>query len=57
MQSSLNRQVILEAKILEVQLDDSYQAGIDWSLLGNPAAINPATGQPYNNNAGYGAKR
>src|SRR3990167_8075033 len=37
LQSSLNRQVILEAKILEVELTDAYQAGIDWSILGNPA--------------------
>ena len=53
LQSSLNRQVILEAKILEVQLDDSFQAGIDWSVLGNPTAINPATGMIYNT-AGMG---
>jgi MSHA biogenesis protein MshL len=32
-QSSLNRQVILEAKILEVELNSSFQAGINWSLL------------------------
>ena len=30
---ALNRQVILEAKILEVELDDSFQAGINWSLV------------------------
>jgi len=30
---SLNRQVILEAKILEVELNDSFQAGINWSLV------------------------
>lgn len=30
---SLNRQVILEAKILEVVLNDSFQAGINWSLV------------------------
>lgn len=30
---SLNRQVILEAKILEVELNDSFQAGINWALL------------------------
>ncbi len=30
---SLNRQVILEAKILEVELDDSFQAGINWGLI------------------------
>lgn len=33
LQSSLGRQVILEAKILEVTLSDAYQAGINWSLL------------------------
>ncbi len=32
-ETSLNRQVILEAKILEVQLNDSFQAGINWSML------------------------
>lgn len=30
----MNRQVILEAKILEVQLDAGYESGINWSLLG-----------------------
>jgi len=30
---SLNRQVILEAKILEVELDDSAQAGINWGMV------------------------
>lgn len=30
---SVNRQVILEAKILEVELNDSFQAGINWTLL------------------------
>ena len=29
-QASLHRQVILEAKILEVELSDGYQAGINW---------------------------
>lgn len=28
----MQRQVILEAKILEVELNDSYQQGIDWSF-------------------------
>lgn len=32
-QESLQRQVILEAKIIEVQLSDSYQSGIDWAAL------------------------
>ena len=32
-QANLSRQVILEAKILEVTLNDSFQAGIDWSKI------------------------
>lgn len=34
-EKSLNRQVILEAKILEVQLNDGFQSGINWSYLTN----------------------
>lgn len=34
-QSSLRRQVILEAKILEVTLNDSHQFGIDWNFIAN----------------------
>ncbi|EGG98224.1 MSHA biogenesis protein MshL [gamma proteobacterium IMCC2047] len=30
---SLRRQVILEAKILEVELSDGFQAGVNWSAL------------------------
>ena len=33
-QGNLQRQVILEAKILEVTLDDGFQAGINWAALG-----------------------
>ncbi len=32
-ESSLQRQVILEAKIIEVQLNDSFQTGINWGAL------------------------
>lgn len=32
-QLSVDRQVILEAKILEVQLNDGYQAGINWAAF------------------------
>lgn len=32
---SLKRQVIIEAKILEVSLSDGYQAGIQWDTFGN----------------------
>lgn len=53
MQASLNRQVILEAKILEVQLEDSFKSGIDWSILGNPAAVD-SNGVPLTTAAGMG---
>jgi MSHA biogenesis protein MshL len=33
-QLSVDRQVILEAKILEVQLNDSFQSGINWTAFG-----------------------
>jgi len=32
-----NKQVLIEATIVEVQLSDSFQAGIDWSRLNNAA--------------------
>lgn len=34
LQDSLGRQVVLEAKILEVTLNDSFQAGINWAAMG-----------------------
>lgn len=40
-QTSMNRQVILEAKILEVQLKDGFQSGINW------ASIAQAGGRTY----------
>jgi MSHA biogenesis protein MshL len=33
MQLSVDRQVILEAKILEVELNDSFQSGINWAAF------------------------
>lgn len=33
----VRRQVIIEAKILEVQLNDGFQSGIDWSAVGQPS--------------------
>lgn len=35
-QGNLQRQVIIEAKIIEVSLGDSFQAGINWGALGKP---------------------
>lgn len=34
---SAGKQVLIEATIVEVQLSDSFKAGIDWSRLGNSA--------------------
>jgi general secretion pathway protein D len=31
---SSSRQVVIEATVVEVTLDDNYQAGVDWSALG-----------------------
>lgn len=40
-QSSAKRQVLIEATIAEVQLNNNYQRGIDWSLVRNgPGTLN-----------------
>ncbi len=44
-QTNLGRQVVLEAKILEVQLNDQFDAGIDWNLFGRIALGNAGVGQ------------
>lgn len=36
--SSARRQVLIEATIVEVMLSDTFQAGIDWSRIGNAGA-------------------
>jgi MSHA biogenesis protein MshL len=35
MQLAVDRSVMLEAKIIEVQLNDGFQTGINWSILNN----------------------
>lgn len=42
-ESTLHRQVILEAKVIEVTLRDGFQAGINWNTFGESyqAGINP----------------
>ncbi|HLQ26007.1 MAG TPA: pilus (MSHA type) biogenesis protein MshL [Acidiferrobacterales bacterium] len=44
-QASLNRQVILEAKILDVELNDGFQTGINWANLGSSHGVNYTAGQ------------
>lgn len=36
---SVQRQVILETKILEVQLNDQFQAGINWAAIGGALSL------------------
>ncbi|WJW75537.1 pilus (MSHA type) biogenesis protein MshL [Thiohalobacter sp. IOR34] len=37
LQNVVQRQVILEAKIIEVELNDGFQSGINWGAIGRPA--------------------
>ena len=41
--ASANRQVMIQATIVEVSLSDQYQAGIDWSFLNASAGISLAS--------------
>ena len=47
-ESSIQRQVLIEAKIVEVNLDRSFQFGIDWSALarGGTAALGVTSAPP-----------
>lgn len=38
LQKNLRRQVLLEAKILEVELSDGFQSGVNWSMLSEPGS-------------------
>jgi MSHA biogenesis protein MshL len=42
-QLAVDRQVILEAKILEVELNDSYQSGVNWATFTQAGAGHPVT--------------
>jgi MSHA biogenesis protein MshL len=44
-QTNMNRQVILEAKILEVQLKDGFQSGINWAGIAESNGRNYTIGQ------------
>ena len=45
---AIERQVMLEAKIIEVELRDGFQSGIDWSLLKTRAAVGQTSGRVGN---------
>ena len=44
MHLNLNRQVVLEAKIIEVTLNDGFQSGINWAALSDKRALVGQTG-------------
>lgn len=47
-QLSVERQVMLEAKILEVELNDGYQAGVNWAGIANFTKTSIALGRSSN---------
>ncbi|SDS96928.1 pilus (MSHA type) biogenesis protein MshL [Pseudomonas oryzae] len=52
-EQNLQRQVILEAKILEVRLSDQFQAGINWTQLGSRLDLD-LTGEALSGASGIG---
>ncbi len=44
-QTTLNRQVVLEAKIIEVELNDGFQSGINWAALGKSGSVEALASQ------------
>jgi MSHA biogenesis protein MshL len=53
-QSNLQRQIVIEAKVLEVNLSDNFESGVDWSLLGNPLNADALISQSGNGPNGGG---
>ncbi|MDY0261260.1 MAG: pilus (MSHA type) biogenesis protein MshL [Syntrophotalea acetylenica] len=49
-QGNLRRQVILEAKILEVELGDGYQAGINWTAMSGDVTVGQTRGDIFADN-------
>jgi MSHA biogenesis protein MshL len=45
---AVERQVMLEAKIVEVELNEGFQSGIDWSILNRRASVGQTSGYPNN---------
>ena len=44
-QAGAKRQVLIEASIVEIKLNDQYQAGVDWSRLGSGGSLSGFTFQ------------
>ena len=45
---AIERQVMLEAKIVEVELREGFESGVDWSVLRNRGAIGQSSGSAGN---------
>ncbi len=54
-QISVERQVILEAKIVEVRLDDGFQSGVNWTAFKQPALGNAPNSMLSAGQTGAGA--
>ena len=50
--ATINRQVILEAKVLEVELKDGYQTGINWAAIGTNSTFGQVGGGTIFNGGG-----
>lgn len=44
MEASLHRQVLIEARFVEINLNDSYEAGLDWSVIPNVTGVSSLGG-------------
>lgn len=44
LRATLNRQVLVEARVIEVQLNDSLKYGVDWNFLSNIRGLGNLTG-------------
>ncbi len=51
--SSLRRQVVIEAKILEVKLSEDYAQGIDWNIILGSSKSRTKTMSNYSDSSGY----
>ncbi len=51
-QDTLQRQVILEAKVIEVELSDSFQSGIDWAAISSSRDVSIGTSSVISGTAG-----
>jgi MSHA biogenesis protein MshL len=51
-QGNMQRQVILEAKVIEVELSDSFQSGIDWAAISKSRNFSIGTSSVVNGTRG-----